>query len=53
MSNISYFPTTEAEQIIWLTHYAIKLPINGEEFGIGAAEITRTQADIRCYIFML
>ena len=53
MSNNSYFPTTEAEQIIWLTHYSIKLPINGELCGIDAAEITRTQADIRCYIFIL
>jgi hypothetical protein len=44
MSNNSYFPTNEAEQIIWLTHYSTKLTINGRFSGIDAAEITRIQA---------
>ena len=53
ISNNSYFPITEAEQIIWLTHYSTKLLVNGKLSGIDAAEIIRTQADIRCYISKL
>jgi len=53
MSSTGFFPTTEAAQIIWLTHYSLKLPINGPGCGIGAEETTRTQADILYYIWML
>ena len=53
MSNNSYFPSTEAGQIIWLTHYSSRLPINGSLCGIDAEEIARTQTDILCYIFIL
>ena len=53
MSKNSYFPTVEAEQIIWLSHYSSKLPINGPICGIDGNEITRTQTDITTQIFIL
>ena len=53
MNNNSFFPVTEAEQIIWLSHYALKLPINGPVCGISAAEITSTLTDITCYIWLM
>jgi hypothetical protein len=53
MSAISFFPTTESGQIVWLTHYSLKLPINGPLCGISAEEITLTQADLLYYIWLL
>ena len=52
-STSHFFPTTEAAQIIWLTHYALQLPVNGPTCGIGNEEITNTQTDITSYVFML
>jgi len=43
MSTSHFFPTTEAAQIIWLTHYALQLPVNGPTCGIGNEEIINTQ----------
>jgi hypothetical protein len=53
MSTSHFFPTTESAQIIWLTHYALQLPVNGPTCGIGNEEITNTQTDITSYFFML
>ena len=53
MSKNSYFPTVEAEQIIWLSHYSLQLPVNGPICGIDNNEITRTQTDITTQIFIL
>ena len=53
MNTNSFFPLTEAEQIIWLSHYALKLPIHGPVCGISDEEITRTLADITCYIWLI
>jgi hypothetical protein len=52
-STSHFFPTTESAQIIWLTHYALQLPVNGPTCGIGNEEITNTQTDITSYVFML
>jgi hypothetical protein len=48
-----FFPTTEAAQIIWLTHYSLQLPVNGRICGINNEEIIHTQTDIVNYIFIL
>ena len=53
MSSHSFFPTTEAGQVVWLTNYALKLPIHGPVCGIGEEEIANTLKDIRYYIWML
>ena len=45
MSSNSFFPTTEAEQGVWLTNFALKLPVHGPVCGIGAEEITGTTAE--------
>jgi hypothetical protein len=52
-STSHFFPTTESAQIIWLTHYALQLPVNGPTCGIVNEEITNTQTDITSYVFML
>jgi hypothetical protein len=53
MSSNSFFPTTEAGQIVWLTNYALKLPSNGSVCGIGDEEITGTVSDVQYYVWML
>jgi hypothetical protein len=54
MSTTHFFPTTEAAQIIWLTHYALQLPVNGPTSGIGNEEIINTQTDhLWHYVFIL
>jgi hypothetical protein len=42
VSSNSFFPTTEAGQGVWLTNFALKLPVQGPVCGIGAEEITGT-----------
>ena len=53
MSTINYFPSTEDAQIVWLSHYALKLPVNGPSCGISAEEITSTQQDIAYWTWLL
>jgi hypothetical protein len=53
MSTNSFFPTTQAGQIVWLSHYSLKLPINGPVCNISAEEITSTLADILYYVWLL
>lgn len=53
MTNNKYFPTVETEQIIWLSHYSLQLPVNGPVCGIDGNEITPTQTDMTSYIFIL
>jgi len=49
----SYYPTIQDAQIVWLSHYNLKLPIYGPICGISDQEITDTQADLAYYIWML
>jgi hypothetical protein len=53
MSGGTFFPNTEAEQVVWLSHYALKLPLHGPTCGIGDAEIQATLKDIAYYDWML
>jgi len=53
MTSNSFFPSTEDAQLVWLSHYVLKLPINGPICGIAADEITATQKDLAYYIWML
>ena len=40
MSTLGFFPTTESWQIVWLTYYTLKLPVNAPLSGISAKEAT-------------
>jgi hypothetical protein len=53
MTANSFFPSNEADQIVWLNNYAAKLPVNGEVCDIGGDEITRTLADIAYHVWLL
>ncbi len=41
-----YFPSVEAEQVLWLNNYTNKLPTHGPTVGITAPEISDTLQDI-------
>jgi len=49
----SFFPITEADQVIWLSHYALRLPLMGSICGISSEEITSTLEDITCHIWLM
>ena len=53
MTSNTYFPTMGADQIIWLSHYSAKLPINGPLCDIAAPEITATLLDVLYYIWLI
>lgn len=53
MSTNSYFPSAQSAQIVWLSHYSLKLPIYGPLCGITDQELSSTQTDIAYYIWML
>ncbi len=49
----SFFPITEADQAIWLSHYALRLPLMGPICGISPEEISSTLEDITCHIWLM
>jgi hypothetical protein len=49
----SFFPMAEADQVIWLSHYALRLPLMGPVCGISQEEITSTLDDITCHIWLI
>ncbi len=53
MTANSFFPSNEADQIVWLTNYVAKLPVNGSICDISGDEITRTQTDIAYQLWLL
>lgn len=53
MSSNSFFPASEDAQLVWLSHYALKLPAYGAQCGVTTDELTATQKDLSYYIWML
>ena len=53
MSGGTFFPNTEAEQVVWLSHYALKIPLHGPTCRISDAEIQSTLKDIAYWVWML
>ena len=53
MANNSFFPTSEDTQLVWLSHYALKLPVNAPICGLSADEVSSTLKDINYLIWML
>jgi hypothetical protein len=53
ISGGTFLPNTEAEQVVWLSHYALKLPIQGPTCGISNTEIQATLKDIAYWFWML
>jgi hypothetical protein len=49
----SFFPITQADQVIWLSHYALRLPVIGPTCGISSEEIAGTLEDINCHIWLM
>jgi len=53
MSNNSFFPASEDAQLVWLSHYALKLPMMGPLCSLSNDEITATLKDLMYYVWML
>lgn len=53
MGNQTFFPSTEATQIVWLTHYRSRITVHGPVCGIGPEEIAETLKDLDRYIWIL
>lgn len=53
MATNSFFPNSEAEQIIWLSHYLANLPTHGPVCGLSEAEVAASQTDLQYYIWLL
>jgi hypothetical protein len=53
MATQSYFPTTEADRIVWLSNYRAKIATHGLAVGLTAQEIADIQADIAYYLWLL
>jgi hypothetical protein len=53
MSNNSFFPTTESGQVVWLTHFALKLPTHAAVLGILDEELANTLKDVNYYVWLL
>jgi hypothetical protein len=53
MKHNSYFPTTVAQQILWLTNFFLKLLIHGTTQGLDAAKVAAAVADCRWLIYLL
>jgi hypothetical protein len=53
MANQPYFPSSEAERIVWLSHFRTKLPLHTTTLGLAATEVTATVADIDFYVWLL
>lgn len=53
MANQAYFPASEADRVVWLTHFRAKLPIHGPSVGLSAEEIANILADIDFYVWIL
>jgi hypothetical protein len=43
----------EADQVVWLSHYALRFPVMGPVCGISPEEITSTLDDISCHIWLM
>ncbi len=48
-----YYPTSESDQVTWLTNYRNKIGTHGPTCGIAAGEVTDTQADLDYFVFLL
>lgn len=53
MATNTFFPSTEADQILWLGHFSSRLPELGAICGIAESEITASQSDLSYYTWLL
>jgi hypothetical protein len=49
----SYFPTAEADRIVWLSNYRAKIATHGPNLGLASQDIADIQADIAYYLWLL
>lgn len=53
MPNQPYFPSSDAERIIWLSNFRAKLPLHAAALGLAATEVTDSVADIDYYVWLV
>jgi hypothetical protein len=49
----SYFPTAEADRLVWLSNYRAKITTHGHALGLTDQEIADSQADIDRYLWLV
>jgi len=47
MKRQNYYPTRQADQVLWLENFALKLPAQAASLGLDAARVTDAVADAR------
>jgi hypothetical protein len=53
MANQAYFPASEADRVVWLTHFRAKLPAHAAELSLATDELANILADIDFYVWIL
>ncbi|MEI6268799.1 MAG: hypothetical protein WCP01_07970 [Methylococcaceae bacterium] len=53
MPNQAYFPSNEADRVVWLTHFCTKLSVHGSNLGLSADDIANTLADVGFYVWVI
>jgi hypothetical protein len=52
MANQPYFPSSDAERVIWLSNFRTKLPLHAAALGLAATEASDSVADIDYYVWL-
>lgn len=53
MANQAYFPSSEADRVVWLLHFRAKITVHGPLLGFTDAEVADLIADIDFYVWIL
>ena len=53
MKHNTYYPTKQADQILWLVNFNLKLGSHATALGLSAAQVTATVADVNWLIYVL
>ena len=53
MTNQPYFPSSDAERVIWLSNFRTKLPLHVAVLGLAATEVSDSVADIDYYVWLV
>jgi hypothetical protein len=53
MKAITFIPTADIDKMMWLNHFATKLPGYASSFGITATEVTSIQKDATAFTYMI
>ena len=53
MTTQSYFPKNEADRIIWLSNFVLKIPLHSTTLTLSPAEVALTLTDLNYFIWLL